>query len=352
MSHASGLIRFAVLAGCFCLLSGCGNDGGLTSDSPERGGITIHGAGSTFAAPLYKKWAEEYRTVRPDVAIEYAAVGSGEGQKRFVNDTVDFGASDSALTDQQIAIVKRGVQFIPVAAGSVVLAYNVPGMPDGLKLPRAVYPDIFLGKIKSWNDPAIAAANRGVMLPDMPIVTVVRLDLSGTTFAFTNHLAAISDTWREGPGVGTGVQWPADQRLAGNGNDGVAGIVSRTPGTIGYVELGVAKRSHLHMAQLENKIGKFIQPTGGSGLATLMNAKLPANLRTSFPDPDGTDSYPIVTYTWLLLYKNYGPERLAAIKGFVEWGLTEGQQYLEPLGYIRLPPKAESMAMEAVSAIP
>jgi phosphate transport system substrate-binding protein len=352
MSHASGLIRLAALAGCFCLQSGCENNGGITSDSPEQGRITIHGAGSTFAAPLYQKWADEYRTVRPDVVFEYAAVGSGEGQKRFVNDAVDFGASDSALTDQQIATVKRGVQIIPVAAGSVVLSYNVPGVPDGLKLPRNVYPGIFLGTIKTWNDPAIAAANHGIMLPDMPIVTVVRLDLSGTTFAFTNHLAAINKTWHDGPGVGTGVQWPADQRLAGNGNVGVAGIVSRTPGTIGYVEFGVANRSHLHMAQLENKVGKFIEPTGDTGLAALMNVKLPANLRASFPDPDGTDSYPIVTYTWLLLYKNYAPERLAAIKGFVEWGLTEGQQYLEPLGYIKLPPKVESMAMEAVSAIP
>jgi phosphate transport system substrate-binding protein len=320
-----------------------------SSDQTKK--LVLKGAGSTFAAPLYKKWAEEYALQHPDIQIDYDVVGSGEGQAKFIDNVVDFGASDSALSDEQISKVAKGVQLVPVAAGSIVLTYNLPGVPDGLKLPRTVYAGIFLGKIKFWNDPKIGEANPGIKLPAEVIVTVNRMDKSGTTYAFTNHLATISSDWRNGPGVGTAVQWVAEHRLGGKGNEGVAGVVQRTAGTIGYVEFGIAKRAGLHMAVLENREGKFIRPTAGSGLATLLSAELPSNLRVFFPDPAGSDSYPIVTYTWLLLYKQYGPDKLAAIKDFVQWGLTDGQQYLEPLGYIRLSPQAESLATSALKEI-
>jgi len=254
------------------------------------------------------------------------------------------------LKDEQIAAVAKGVQLVPVAAGCIVLAYNVEGIPDGLKLARDVYPDIYLGKIVNWDDPRIAKVNPGVALPKMPIVMAVRVDLSGTTFAFTNHLAAISEEWRSRFGAATGVQWPG-HTVGGPGNDGVAGLVKRLPGAIGYVEYGTAKRAGLQMARLENKEGQFIRPTGGTGLSTLLNAELPANLRSFFPDPAGKESYPIVTYTWLLLYKQYAPGKVKAIKDFVSWALTDGQHFNESLGFIRVPPKVEAAGLEAVQAI-
>ncbi len=335
-----------------CVLASCGPSGQVEKPTPA-GGVKLQGAGSTFTAPLYEKWISEYERINPKVAIDYKAVGSGEGIQRFIAGTVDFGASDAAMTDKEIAKVSRGVQLVPVVAGSIVIAYNLPGVKDHpLKLPRDVYVDIFLGKIKNWNDARIQQANPTLKLPELRVDVVVRLDSSGTTFAFTNHLSAISQEWREGgPGRGKLIDWPGDARLA-RGNDGVAGQIKIAPGAIGYVEYGIAQRAGLAMAWLENKAGKFIEPTGKSGQATLDSAPLPDNLRAFFPDPAGPDSYPVVTYSWLLLYRQY-PEKAKAdaVKDLVRWCLDEGQRYNEGLGYLRLSPRVAKQATDALTRV-
>jgi phosphate transport system substrate-binding protein len=313
------------------------------------GTVQIHGAGATFPAPLYKKWLEEYQRGRSEVMITYDAVGSGEGIKKFVGGRVDFGASDAAMSDAQIGEVARGVQLVPAVAGSIVLAYNLEGLGGDLKLTREVYVDIFLGKIKRWDDLRIKRINPDLNFPKSDIALVVRQDGSGTTYAFTNHLSAISEEWRDrGPGTGAVIDWPA-KAMAARGNEGVAGRIKVSKGSIGYVEYGMAKRGGLPMAWLENRAGQFIEPHGGSGLATLMNTPLRENLRVFFPDPDGQDSYPIVTYSWLLLYKQYNDaQKLEALKQFVRWCLTTGQEFNESLGFVRLPPQISAHAVEAL----
>lgn len=313
---------------------------------------TVLGAGATFPAPLYKKWLAEFHAVHPDLVVEYQAVGSGAGVSRFIHQTVDFGASDAAMSDEEISQVDAGVQLVPTAAGSIVVAYNLPQVESGLKLRRATYVDVFLGKIVDWDDARIQADNPGVKLPALSITIAARQDSSGTTFAFTNHLAAISNQWRDGgPGIGKVIDWPGSAML-GSGNEAVAGLVKRSPGTIGYVEFGVAERAGLAMARLENKAGHFVAPTSNTGLATLADATLPDNLRAFFPDPDGAQSYPIVTYTWLMLYRNYeSPRKADDVKRFVRWCLTAGQQYNESFGYIRLTPQVASRALQALDEI-
>jgi phosphate transport system substrate-binding protein len=264
-----------------------------TGKDVPPGTIQLRGAGSTFAAPLQKKWIEAYQKRHPDVVVSYEANGSGEGTKQFLAGAVDFGASDAALSDEEMANVTLGVQLVPVMAGSIVLAYNLDNLGGPLKLSRAVYTDIFLGKITAWDDPRIRAINPGLKLPRQDTTLVVRQDGSGTTYAFTNHLSAISEEWREsGPGVGRLIAWPRPAMTV-PGNEGVAGRIKLSKGSIGYVEYGIAQRGELAMAWLENKAGVFIQPHGGSGLATLLNVQMPDNLRVFAPDPEGEESYPM-----------------------------------------------------------
>jgi len=295
---------------------------------------------------------EEYQKRNPKMRLSYDIVGSGEGIKRFIAGTVDFGASDAAMSDEQMGSVGRGVQLIPATAGILVLAYNLAGIAGDLKLKRDVYVDIFLGKIKKWNDSRIRATNPGLHLPSDEIVIVTRQDSSGTTYAFTNHLSAISEEWRDrGPGTGALINWPGNVMRA-SGNEGVAGRIKLSRGAIGYVEYGFAERTGLSMAWLENKEGQFIQPSGGSGLVTLLNIPMPDNLRVFVPDPEGKDSYPIVTYSWLLLYKKYDdPQKVTALKQYLKWNLTVGQEFSESLGYIRLPPQVVARATAALEEI-
>jgi phosphate transport system substrate-binding protein len=335
-----------VVTVCIAVLRDAGS-----KDLPP-GTIQLRGAGSTFAAPLQKKWLETYQKRHPEVAVSYEAIGSGEGTKQFLAGAVDFGASDAALSDEQVAAVPSGAQLVPIMAGSIVLAYNLEGLGGPLKLSRAVYTDIFLGKITSWDNPRIQQLNPSLKLLRQDIALVVRQDGSGTTYAFTNHLSAISQEWHErGPGVGSLIAWPRPA-MSARGNEGVAGRIKQSQGAIGYVEYGIAQRGDLAMAWLENKAGAFIQPHGGSGLATLLNISMPDNLRVFAPDPDGEDSYPIVTYSWLLLYKTYdNPQKVAALKNYVTWCLTDGQAFNESLGFVRLPPQVVSRAVHAVDSV-
>jgi phosphate transport system substrate-binding protein len=262
---------------------------------------------------------------------------------------VHFGASDAAMTDEQIAQVKEGVVLLPMTAGSVVLAYNLPSVKE-LKLSRQAYGDIFLGKITKWNDPAIAAANPGVTLPDTPITVVSRSDGSGTTFVFTNHLAAISEAWKNGPGAGTSVQFPVG--VGGKGNAGVTALIKQTPGSIGYVEYGYAQQTQMPTATLENKSGKYIQADLKSSQAALVGIELPANLRVWIPDPAQADAYPIVTYTWLLVRQKYDDAKVvSALKQVVRYGLTDGQKFSAELGYIPLPESVTKTVLEASNKI-
>jgi len=328
------------------------------ADPPEEsrigsGALSIHGAGATFPAALYNGWMEMYTAEHPELSFSYDAVGSGEGIKRFIAGEVDFGASDAAMKDDEIARVEAGVKMVPVTAGMVVLAYNIWGLEQEIQLKRDVYVDIFLGKITRWNDPRIVASNPDIRLPDMEITPVVRLDSSGTTYAFTNHLSTVSEAWRDGPGTGKLIDWPG-RASAARGNDGVAGRIKLTSGSIGYVEYGFAKRLGLPMARLENKSGRFVQPTAESGQLALQDGspKIPRNLRVFIPDPDGDGSYPIVSYSWLLLYNKYPNDKVAnAIKDFVWWGLSRGQDYAKEIGYIPVPSTMVARASEVVDRV-
>ena len=298
----------------------------------------LHGAGATFPAPLYKKWIGEYAKVDPGIADRLQGRRQRRGHQAVSRQAVDFGASDAALTRRaDRARESRAPRWCPTTAGMVVLAYNLPGLNGPLKLSRSTYVDLLAGRIPKWNDARIQAINPGLKLPNSNIVLVARLDGSGTTFALTNHLNAIGEKWREsGRGVGSVVSWPGNVMLA-RGNEGVAGRIKISEGSIGYVEYGFAKRLGLPMAHLENKAGRYRRAErrerpGGARREpeehTGQSADLSARSR-------GRESYPIVSLTWLLLYDRYpDPARGAALKRFVNWALTDGQSYGDELGYV------------------
>jgi phosphate transport system substrate-binding protein len=324
------------------------------SDSSSAGGgggqVSLVGQGATFPATLYTQWFKDYNAAHPDVTIEYQGTGSSAGIKQFTAGTTDFGASDAAMTDKEIAAVQGGVILLPMTAGEVVLTYNIDGVTD-LKLSRDALVGIFMGTIKKWNDPAIASANPGVNLPAADITPVHRADGSGTTFIFTTHLGTTSDAWKNGPGVGKTANWPGDAP-GGTGNNGVTAQVKQTPNSIGYIEYGYALANNLPMAELENKAGKYVKPSAESGAAALASVKLPDDLRAWAPDPDGDDSYPIVSYTWLLVHPNYTDAAKAkALKDVIDYGLTDGQTISTKLGYIPLPDSVVTKVKAAAEGI-
>jgi phosphate transport system substrate-binding protein len=309
----------------------------------------LSGAGASFPAPLYQRWAVEYNKLHPDVQVNYQSVGSGAGVKQFIQGTVDFAASDAALSDEEISKVKQGAVMIPATAGSIVIAYNLPEAKD-LKLSRDTYVGIFLGKITKWNDPAVAKDNPGEKLPDLPINVAFRSDGSGTTFVFTKHLSAISTDFADEVGTDKSVTWPVG--AGGKGNEGVTALIKQTPGTVGYVEYGYAVHNGLSMASLQNKSGKFVKPTDESGASTLAHVEFPENLRIWPEDPTGDDDYPIATFTWLLLYKKYSDSaKLKALQGFVTYGLTDGQKFAGELGYIPLPAGVVEKSKAALASV-
>lgn len=331
------------MLGLMTLLAGCskpegapGKSGSEPSRKAERGGaITLQGSGASFPAPLYSRWFKDFSDKNAGIRVNYQATGSGAGVKAFTAGQTDFGASDAAMTDAEIKEAKDNVLLFPVTAGAIVLAYNLEGVAE-LKLSREAYVGIFLGQIKTWNDPKITASNPGIKLPAKNITPVHRSDGSGTTFVFTQHLAAVNEKWKSGPGSGTSVEWPGG--VAGKKNDGVTALISQTPGSIGYIEYGFAISSKQRMASLENKAGKFVAPTLASATSALKGVELPADLRAWVTDPAGDDVYPIVTYTWLLTKKKYDDAaKGAAIKQLLKWCLTDGQKLSESLQYVALP---------------
>ncbi len=311
--------------------------------------VKLQGAGASFPAPLYLKWFKSYGAAHPGVQVDYQSVGSGSGVKSFIDKTVDFAASDRAMTPDEMSKVSGGVQLIPMTAGAIVLAYNLPDVPE-LKLSRDAYSGIFLGKIKKWNDPAISKENPGAKLPDQPINVVVRADGSGTSYVFTKHLSAINPDFQKTVGVDQMPNWPVGTKS--KGNEGVTASIITTPGSIGYVEYGYAKSQNLHMATLENKAGNYVAATTDSAKAALASAELPPDMIVWVSDPDGKDAYPIVTFTWMAFYKQYpDKDKMEALKALVNYGLTEGQKESEALGYVPLPDSVVAKDQEALKAL-
>ena len=317
-------------------------------------GAEARGAGATFQANLYAAWVEAFAEASPDQSVSYDPVGSGEGIRRFVNGAVDFGGTDRPLDDAQIDAVEGGVLHVPATAGMVVVAYNIPGLSDDLRLSRTVLGGIFAGEIREWDDPLIAADNPGISLPHRSIAVVARRDSSGTTYAFSSHLAEMSDVWRiSGRGAGMIIDWPGGAMTA-PGNEGVAGRIAISEYSLGYVEYSFARELDLPVALLENKAGAFVRPTAAAGSAALAAeaAEMPADGRQQVLDPPSPDAYPIVTYSWLLLHEHYAdPEVARVVKDFVSWGLQHGQALAEPIGYVPLPPEVVARANELVEMV-
>jgi phosphate transport system substrate-binding protein len=354
----TGLVPALALIAFVSLLGGCARP---TTNAAEprlpAGSILLTGAGATFPSPLYNRWFATYHQEYPQTYIKYSPVGSGEGVRRFIGknisaeEGVDFGASDAATQDVEVAQADNDVLMVPATAGCVVLAYNLPDFHGTLRLSRRAYAGIFLGQIRNWNDPLIAQSNPGIKLPDLTITTVVRQDGSGTTFAFTKHLDAISERWRSQYGAATLVNWPGDAMRA-SGNERVAGLIEKSEGSIGYMGYEFARRISLPVAALENKEGKFVEPSAESCMVALATAQLPDNLRAFVPDPSGDNSYPIVTFSWILLHKKYASaETATAIRDLFRWCLLDGQKYAPALDYLPLPASVAQKALVAVNSI-
>ena len=332
---------------------GGGEETAATLDPPLEGNVALTGAGASFPAPLYQNWFVQLNKEVPALQVNYQSVGSGAGVEQFTTGTVDFGASDVAMTDEEMAAIDRGTILLPVTAGSIVIAYNLPGV-EGLKLSREAYVGIFDGSITNWNDPKIAEANPDLELPDQAITVVHRSDGSGTTGVFTKHLSAISQNWEATIGQGKSVEWPTTKGkfIGGKGNEGVTAAIQQNQGAVGYVEYGYAKNNGIPMASLENAAGNYIEPTEDAASRTLDAVTLPENLRAFITDPEGDQSYPIVTYTWILAYETYDdPQKAIAMESMIQYALTEGQEQSAALGYVPLPPSVREKVAAAADVI-
>ena len=298
--------------------------------------VLINGAGATFPYPIYSKWFDEYAKINPAVQFNYQSIGSGGGIKQITAKTVDFGATDGPMTQEQLAEAPGRIYHIPMVMGAVAVTYNLPGVKAGLKLTGDIVADIFLGKITSWNDPRIASINSGVKLPGEDIVVVHRSDGSGTSFIFTDYLSSVSSEWKSKVGKATAVNWPVG--LGGKGNEGVAGFVKQSPGSIGYVELSYAIKNDLAYASLKNQSGKFIEPNLESASSAAEGVTMPEDFRVSIVNSPNPEAYPISGFTWLLIYKSMeDPVKGQAIVDFIKWAVHEGQSYTKDLLYAPLP---------------
>jgi phosphate transport system substrate-binding protein len=311
--------------------------------------MLINGAGATFPFPIYSKWFNEYAKVDPSVRFNYQSIGSGGGQKQILSETVDFGASDGPMSDDNLAKAPRALWHFPTVAGADVITYNLPGDPK-LKIDGATIAGIFLGKITKWNDPAIASQNPDVKLPDLDVVVVHRSDGSGTTYIFTDYLSKVSPDWKGKVGKGTSVSWPSG--IGGKGNEGVSGQVKQVPGSVGYIELAYAKQNKLSYADVKNSSGNYITPSIESVTDALATADIPDDFRFSMVNPPGATAYPISGTTWLLVYA----EQKDHAKGeklvqFLKWAYSEGEKLAPGLDYAPLPDALIKRALERVQSI-
>lgn len=296
----------------------------------------LNGAGATFPYPIYSKWFSEYNKLHPDVQINYQSIGSGGGIRQVTAGTVDFGASDGPMTDQQLSEAKTKIYHIPTVLGAVVPAYNIPGLKQELKFSGQTLAKIFLGQITNWNDPAISKENPGVTFPNANIVVVRRSDGSGTTYCFTDYLSKVSQEWAQGPGKGTSVKWPTG--IGAKGNEGVAGMIRQMEGSIGYVELIYAEQNHIPYGSVKNAAGTYVKASLESLTAAAASAKMPSDYRVSITNAPGKDAYPISTFTWLLIpQKNADANKQKILVDFLTWMVNDGQKMTKALTYAPLP---------------
>jgi len=299
-----------------------------------QGDLLVNGAGATFPFPLYSKWFSEYNKLHPNLKFNYQSIGSGGGIKQITEKTVDFGASDAPLTDDELAKAP-GLLHIPTVLGAVVVAFNVPGVSE-LKLSPEALAGIFLGKVTKWNDAAIAKDNPAAKLPDLAIAPATRSDGSGTNYVFTDYLAKVSPEFKERVGVGKSVKWPAG--LGGKGNEGVTGLVKSTPGAIGYVELAYANQNKLATAALRNRDGSFVKPSIEATSEAAAGVQMPADYRVSITNAPGKGAYPIASFTYLLVYRDQtNKDKGTALINFLKWAVTDGEKYAPALDYAPLP---------------
>ena len=328
---------------------GC-NPGGTGGGA--NGSVSLQGAGATFPNPLYQKWLSEYGKAHANIKIDYQSLGSGAGIKQLKEQTVDFGASDAPLKDEDIKTFSGEVVHIPTVLGAVVITYNLAGISQPLQFSPDVIADIFLGKIKKWNDPRIVADNAGVTLPATDITVVHRSDSSGTSAVFTDYLSKVSPEWKEKVGAGVSPSWPTG--IGGKGNEGVTGQVKNTPNTIGYVELAYAMQNKLPAAQVKNQGGNFIEPTIDTVTAAAASfaATTPEDLRVSITNAPGAQVYPISSYTYILVYKDQkDAAKGKALVDFVWWGIHDGQSFAKDLHYAPLPADIAKRAEAKIKSI-
>jgi phosphate transport system substrate-binding protein len=314
--------------------------------------IQINGAGATFPYPIYSKWFTEYNRLHPEVQINYQSIGSGGGIRQLTNRTVFFGATDGPMTKEQMLNAPGKILHLPAVLGADVPVYNIPGVDAELKFTGPLLADIFMGKVTKWNDPAIAKLNPGVKLPSTDIVVCHRSDGSGTTYIWVDYLSKVSPEWKRTVGVATSVNWPVG--VGGKGNEGVAGLVKQTPGSIGYVELIYALQNKIDFGTVQNMAGEFVRASLDSvtKAAAATKGKMPPDFRVSITNAPGAGVYPISSFTWLLFYENPKDKRQAKIMSdFMRWALVDGQKYAAELGYAPLPPDVVAMEMEALKRI-
>ena len=318
----------------------------------QGGQVLLNAAGATFPYPMYSKWFDVYHQAHPNIQINYQSIGSGGGIRQLLDKTVDFGASDGPMNDEQLKQASVPILHFPTVLGADVPSYNLPGVTVELNFTPEALAGIFLGKITKWNDPAIASANSGVKLPSEDIVVIHRSDGSGTTYIWTDYLSKISPEWQQKVGKATSVNWPVG--LGGKGNEGVAGLIQQTPNSLGYIELIYAIQNKIAYGRVKNSSGAFVKAdlASVSAAAAAASKAMPDDFRVSITNPEGKGAYPIASFTWLLI-----PSKIAdaakrdAIKGFLTWMMTDGQSFCEPLAYAKLPKEVITKEMKAVAQI-
>jgi phosphate transport system substrate-binding protein len=336
-------------------VTACGGSGSHRAQqdqpaAPSTGVVQINGAGATFPYPIYSRWLAEYHKQHPDVQINYQSIGSGGGIRQLTNQTVFFGATDGPMTDEQLKAAPGPILHVPTVLGAVVPVYNVPGTGADLKFSGPVLADIYLGKIKKWNDPAIVTLNPGATLPATDIVAVHRSDGSGTTYIFADYLSKVSSEFKRAVGVNTSVNWPTG--VGGKGNEGVAGLVSQTPGALGYVELIYALQNTITYGSVQNAAGEFVRASPATVTNAAAAVQIPGDFRVSITNAPGAGAYPISSFTWLLLYQNPGDtRRVRAMVDFVRWAVTDGQMFASELGYAPLPGNVVNQELAALEKV-
>lgn len=345
--------RGSQLLACICaavvLVASFACNGGGAGGS---GRVSLHGAGATFPNPLYQKWLSEYEKVHANVRIDYQSIGSGGGIKQLKEQTVDFGASDAPMKDEDLKSAPGEILHIPTVLGAVVITYNLAGVSQPLRFSSEVIADIYLGKVTKWNDARIAADNPGVTLPANDITVVHRSDGSGTSAVFTDYLSKVSAEWKEKVGSGTSPSWPIG--LGGKGNEGVTGQVKNTPNTIGYVELAYAVQNKLPVAHIKNSSGSFVEPSIDAVIAAAAASasSMPEDLRVSITNAAGSQAYPIASYTYILVYKDQkDAAKGKALVDFLWWGIHDGEAFAKDLQYAPLPDDVVKRAEAKINAI-